>query len=206
VSVSLRTSGHGAPLWGVEVVIRDGDRPVRRIAAGRRSFSPVAVGRDGRGKRVVVYPRCAGSCDLVAYAVSANRSRVIARRVVNVVDVTVGGGRVFWADGRRVRSVSTSGGRVRGEAVAPKLKPTDIDSDGTTLAATGSLPGEFDGGATGLSVTRVGSGRARLRAERHYSEEYAAMRAPLAHAQGRHDALRPVQRGDELHRFRGGHE
>jgi len=54
---------------------------------------------------------------------------------------------------------------IRREAVAPGLRPIDLDTDGRTLAVTGDLPFELDvgNGTTGLSVTRPGSGRARLR-------------------------------------------
>jgi hypothetical protein len=168
---------------GVEVVVRDGGRPVVRLAAGRGS-SPVGVGRDRAGKRVVVYLRCGGRCDLVAYAPAAGRSHVIDHGVGDASDLAVGRGRVFWADGKRVRSRALSGGPVRMEAVVAAMKPTELDTDGTTLAVTGDMPGEFAGGATGVSITRVGSAKARLRAERNYSEEYAGFRVPVVTAKG----------------------
>ena len=65
---------------GVQVVIRDGERPVVRLAAGGGE-SPVGVGRDGTGARVVVYLRCAERCDVVAYSPAAGRARVVDRAV-----------------------------------------------------------------------------------------------------------------------------
>lgn len=173
---------HRVGTRGIEVVVRDGDRPAVRLAAGRGS-SPVDVGRDGRGRRVVVYLRCRSSCDLIAYQLTARRSRVVARGV-KALDLTVGAGRVFLADGRRVRSRSLLGGRDRAEAVAGAMSPTELDTDGTTLAVTGAVPGDEVTEATGLSITRVGSGRARLRARRAYSQDYAAYRAPVVTARG----------------------
>ncbi len=162
---------------GVEVVVRDGDRPAVRLAAGR-GIGAVDVGRDRRDRVVVVYARCGGRCDLVAFGLAVGRTRVVVRGV-RATDVTVGRGRVFWTDGKRVRSRSLDGGPVRGEAVAGRMDPTEIDTDGTTLAATGEVPFDDGNGATGLSVTRVGSGRARLRGSRGYGEEYAAIRSPV---------------------------
>lgn len=162
---------------GVQVVVRDGDRPVVRLTAGR-GVSPVDVGRDRRGRRVVVYVRCGGRCDLVAYTPSAKRSRVVVPGV-RVSDVTVGRARVFWIQSRQVRSRALDGGPVRREAVARGMNPSELDTDGKTLAVTGEVPFENGNGATGLSVTRVGSGRARLRGERAYGEEYAAIRDPV---------------------------
>jgi hypothetical protein len=168
---------------GVEVVVRDGDRPVVRLAAGRGE-SPVGVGKDRSGKRVVVYLRCGVRCDLVAYSPSAGKSRVVDKGFADATDLAVGKGRVFWIDGRRVYSRPLTQGRVRREALVAHMDPSSLDSDGTTLAVVGDLPGEFAGGATGVSVTRPGSGRARLRAERTYSEEYAGFRDPVVTAKG----------------------
>jgi hypothetical protein len=167
---------------GVQVVIRDGSRPAVRLSAGRGA-SAVDVGRDERGRRVVVYTRCGARCDLVAFSPAAGRSRVVARGVP-ASDVAVGRGRAFWIDGRRVRSRALTGGPVRAEGLARGLAPAELDTDGITLAVTGELPTGFGNGTTGLSVTRVGSGRARLRAERTYGEEYAALRSPVVTAQG----------------------
>ncbi|MCW3016923.1 MAG: hypothetical protein JWO02_4015 [Solirubrobacterales bacterium] len=160
-----------------QVVVRDGARPVVRLVAGTRS-SPVDVGRDIQGRRVVLYGRCDSRCDLVAFTPSTGHSRVVARSV-RAADVTVGRGRAFWIDAKAVRSRALDGGPIRREAVVGDMDPTELDTDGTTLAVTGDLPGDFDGGATGLSVTRVGSGRALLRGRRTYSEEYAGMRGPV---------------------------
>ncbi len=167
---------------GVEVVVRDGERPAVRLAAGRGS-SPVGVGRDRAGKRVVVYVRCGGRCDLVAYSPSAKRSRIVDRGFAGATDLAVGKGRVFWADGKRVRSRALAGGPVRREAVVAHMEPTELDTDGNTLAVTGDMPGEYSG-ATGVSITRPGSGKARLRAERQYAEEYAGFRVPVVTAKG----------------------
>ena len=167
---------------GVQVVVRDGDRPVVRLAAGR-GVSPVDVGRDASRRHVVVFVRCGGRCDLVASSPSAGRSRVVVRGV-RASEVTIGRGRVFWIEGRQVRSRALDGGAVRREAVVRGMDPTELDTDGTTLAVTGDVPTDVGNGATGLSVTRVGSGRARLRGERAYGEEYAAIRGPVVTARG----------------------
>jgi len=148
---------------GAELVVRNGSRSVRRIPAGR-GVSHVDVGRDRRGRRVVVFSRCGARCEVRSLPAGGGRSREIAR-AGRVLDLSVGAGRAFWTDGRRVRSRALDGGPIRREAVAPGLRPIDLDTDGRTLAVTGDLPFELDvgNGTTGLSVTRPGSGRARLR-------------------------------------------
>jgi len=111
----------------------------------------------------------------------------VARRregFAKATELAVGKRRVFWISGARVYSRPFGAGRARREALAAHLRPGSLDSDGTTLAVVGDLPGEFAGGATGVWVTRVGSGKARLRAARSYSEEYAGFRIPVVTARG----------------------
>ncbi len=168
---------------GVEVAIRAGDARTRVIPAGRGT-SPVDVGRERSGRRVVVFARCGGRCDLLALPAVGGRSRVLAART-RVDDVAVGGGRVFWFAGDDVRSRALAGGPARREAVVAALTPLELETDGTTLAVTGDLAGDDTGnGTTGLSVTRVGSGRARLRGSRTFGEEYAALRSPAVTSRG----------------------
>lgn len=167
---------------GAQVVVRDGSRPRVLLSAGLGS-SLVDVGRDRRGRRVVVFTRCGGRCDIVSFSLASRSTRVVVPGV-RATDVTVGAGRVFWADGRRVRSRSLEGGRVRFEAVAGRMQPSELDTDGKTLAVTGPVPFDSGNGATGLSVTRPGSGRARLRGRRAFGEEYAALRAPVVAPEG----------------------
>ena len=170
---------------GVEVVVRDGGKPVVRLAAGRGE-SPIGVGRDRRGRRVVVYLRCGSDCDLVAYSPTAGRSRVVDRGFARATDLAVAKGRVFWIAGRRAYSRPLERGKARREAVAARLAPRSLDSDGRTLAVVGDLPDDptDETGATGVSITRPGSGKARLRAERRYSQEYAGFRAPVVTSKG----------------------
>ena len=167
---------------GVQIVVHDGDAPAKRLSAGRGT-GPVDVGRDRRGRPVVGYERCGGRCDLVAFSPSERRSRV-AVRGVRALDVTIGRGRIYWADGRTVRSRSLVGGPVRREAVARGVSAVEIDTDGRTLAVVGDGPSDIGNGSSALSVTRPGSGRARLRGERAYGEEYAELRGPVVTRSG----------------------
>ena len=162
---------------GVQVVVDDGGPSTKRLSAGRGE-GPVDVGRDRRGRPVVVYARCGKRCDLVAFRPSAGRSRVVVRGV-RARDVTVGRGRIFWADGRTVRSRSLEGGPVRSEAVAKGVSAAEIDTDGLTLAVVGDGPTDRGDGSTALSVTRPGSGRARIRFEQVPGEEFWALRGPV---------------------------
>lgn len=174
-----RRVGAGA----VEIVVRDGLRPELRLTAGRGT-GRVDVGRDGFNGRVVVFVRCRPRCDLVAYSPAVMRFRVVAAGV-RAGDVAVGRNRAFWIDGRRVRSRSLAGGPTRREAVAKGLIPSELGTDGTTLAVTGDVPQPAStDNATGLSVTRVGSGRARLRGTRAFSQDYTAIRAPVVTSRG----------------------
>ncbi len=150
---SVVAYAHRVGTRGVEVVVRDGSKPAVRLDAGRRE-SPIGVGRDRAGRRVVVYLRCGGTCDLVAYSPSAKRSRVVDEGFARATDLAVGKGRVFWIVGRRAFSRPLGPGKARREAVVANMDPRTLDSDGTTLAVVGDLPGEFDGGATGVSITR----------------------------------------------------
>lgn len=147
-------------------VVRDGSAPARRLSAGERGGA-LDVGRDRRGRPVVVFVRCGRRCDLVAFSPSAGRSRIVAKDVRGFVyDVTVGRGRIFWIAGKTVLSPALDGGLVRREAVAKGVNAIEIEPDGWTLAVVGSGPDETGNGSTALSVTRVGSGRARIRGER----------------------------------------
>ncbi|CAA9470147.1 MAG: hypothetical protein AVDCRST_MAG53-1215 [uncultured Solirubrobacteraceae bacterium] len=103
---------------------------------------------------------------------------------VRALDVTIGRGRIYWADGRTVRSRSLDGGPVRREAVARGVSSVEIDTDGRTLAVVGDGPSDIGNGSSALSVTRPGSGRARLRGERAYGEEYAELRGPVVTRSG----------------------
>ena len=165
--------------YDTRIVVRDGSAPARRLSAGKRGGA-LDVGRDRRGRPVVVYARCGRRCDLVAFSPSAGRSRIVVKDVRGFVyDVTVGRGRIFWIAGSTVLSRSLDGGPVRREAVAKGVDPSEIDTDGRTLAVVGGGPWEFGNGSTALSVSRVGSGRARIRGERIQGEEYAALRGPV---------------------------
>lgn len=165
---------------GAEVVVVD-RAGTRRIPAGRGS-SPVAVGRGPGGRRWVAYQRCTPRCALVARPVAAGgRSKVIAGGT-RPNDLAVGGGRVFWIEGRRVRSRALRGGAIRREAYAGIDTPDRLDADARTLAVTGDTDGDEDSGIEGgsaLSVSRPGSGRARVRAARSYSQEPVAYRSPV---------------------------
>lgn len=161
----------------VELVVRREGAPVRRIPAGRGP-SPVDVGRDRRGRRIVVYVRCGRRCDVLALPAQGGRSRVIAG-VRRAADVTIGANRVFWTDGLRVRSRSLDGGPVRSEAFGGEMKPTALDTDGRTLAVTGDTRFPAGEGGTQLTVTRPGSGRARFLEDRDYTEAYVEYRSPV---------------------------
>jgi len=176
VSGSVLAYGEG---YDAKIVVRDGSAPARRLSAGKRGGA-LDVGRDRRGRPVVVYARCGRRCDLVAFSPSAGRSRIVVNDVRGFVsDVTVGRGRIFWIAGSTVLSRSLEGGPVRREAVAEGVDPNEIDTDGRTLAVVGGGPGETGNGSTALSITRVGSGRARIRGERIRGDEYATLRGPL---------------------------
>ena len=180
VGVSGSVLAYGEPAGDdTRIVVRDGSAPARRLAAGERG-GELDVGRDRRGRPVVVYARCGRRCDLVAFSPSAGRSRIVVKDVRGFIfDVTVGRGRIFWIAGSTVRSRSLDGGPVRREAVAKGVDPLEIDTDGRTLAVVGVGPAETGQELTALSVTRVGSGRARIRGERTRGEEYAALRGPV---------------------------
>ena len=165
-----------------EVVIRLGNAAPRRIAAGK-GYSPVDVGHDRRGRRVVAFQRCAARCDLMTVPVVGGRPRVVAR-IGRAADVTIGRGRIVWIEGRRVRSRLLAGGPVHREAVAFGMRPQRIDTDGRTLAVTGEMVYQDINGKSGLSVTRPGSGRARLRGSKGFGEQYAAIRSPAVTPDG----------------------
>lgn len=165
-----------------EVVIRLGAAAPRRIAAGK-GYSPVDVGVDRRGRRVVGFQRCAARCDLMTVPVVGGRPRVVAR-IERAADLTIGRGRIFWIEQRQVRSRLLAGGPIRREAVASGVRPQRIDTDGRTLAVTGEMVYQDINGKSGLSVTRPGSGRARLRGSKGFGEQYEAIRSPAVTPNG----------------------
>jgi hypothetical protein len=85
-----------------------------------------------------------------------------------------------------VRSRSLDGGPPRAEAVVPGLSPERLDAGRGVLAVGGGLPDEEDGNlfATGISVTRPGSGRAELGAVRRFSQAFAVINDPAIGADG----------------------
>lgn len=154
-------------------------RPLVLRAGGGR----VAAG-EHQGRVHVVFARCGRSCSLMV--VHQRKVRALGIRT-RLRDLAVAGGRVFWSDGRVVRSRALSGGAVRREALAGGIEPDAIDADGSTLAVVGDLPDRSDETntfETGLSVTRPGSGRARLRGTISFSQEYRAQRSPMVTSDG----------------------
>ncbi len=197
ISGPVLAYSRGVGTGGVQIVVHDGDAPAKRLSAGRGT-GPVDVGRDRRGRPVVGYERCGGRCDLVAFSPSARRSRVVVEGV-RALDVTIGRGRIYWADGRTVSSRSLDGGPVRREAVARGVSAVEIDTDGRTLAVVGDGPSDIGNGSSALrsrvglraGAAARGAGERRgvrgLRAgaaARGYGEEYAELRGPVVTRSG----------------------
>ncbi len=162
---------------GRNIVVHDGTRVVRRTPGAGR----VDVGKDARSRRVVAFTRCGRlRCALRVMPALSGPSRLIAT-ATDILDVTVGGGRAFWIDGSKVRSRSLTGGTVRTEVVAGGVVPAFLDTDGRRLAVSGPGPDDeaSNTSSTIVSLTRVGSGRARVVGGTSYSQEFRGVENPV---------------------------
>ena len=165
--------------------MRDGERPAVRLAAGRGE-SPVGVGRDRAGqagRRVPALRRDAAISSRTRPPPSARASSI--RGFAGATDLAVGKGRVFWADGQAgALAAAAPAGRCAARPSSRTWNQPKLDSDGDDARRHRRPARRVLGGATGVSITRPGSGKARLRAERQYSEEYAGFRVPVVTAKG----------------------
>ncbi len=164
-----------------ELVIHDGRRVVRRIAAGRAGEGvvdngpgAVDVGRDARGRAVVAYSQCASvegsACDVRVVRVAGGPPERVARTEGMTADVALGGGRVAWIDPDsegQVRSRVLSGGPVRLVADLSDGSLTDLAVAGGRIVASGYTSAQPDGSNSDYEYTyllaEAGPGSARLR-------------------------------------------
>jgi len=143
-----------------ELVIHDGRRVVRRLPAGRsgegivdNAAASVDVGRDARGRAVVVFTSCPGVeaevCDVRVARAAGGPSKRLARVVGMPDDVAVGGGRVVWNDGDdrgKVQWAPLTGGPVRvATSMAGPEYVADLATDGRRVVAHGYTSDQPDG-------------------------------------------------------------
>lgn len=133
----------------VELVVHDGRRVVRRLAAGRAAEDTAGtgsldIGRDARGRAVVAYISCDGdrTCDLrVVRATGGPTTRITRTPGLYFGEVAVGRGRVYWTTPYTsgegvVRSRALTGGPTRRE-IAPGEEVVDSLAVGPdAIAAT----------------------------------------------------------------------
>jgi len=186
VEGSVALTVHGDTLAWIEyeetVVLRRPDGRTQRFADANRT-EELSLGRDARGRLVLVYPICATTrrCVLRRVDVRTGRRRTVAGIRGRISYPVLRRGVLAWVQGDGVGGVRTralAGGPVRSQWVGRDLGVSGLDHDGRRLVVTGvttSCCGQED---FDLRAVTLGSRRVRVLRSVTRGEDYRAMHTP----------------------------